>query len=323
MWWFLLFLGTWAEAKKCRALSLSGGGSHGAYEAGVFKALVENLSSEEVEYNVVVGISAGSLNAVGIAQWAMGEESQASQFLQDLWEGLDGYHSVFQNWNLGIVSGLLSHSGLFDTEPLRQTLKNALREKVARNITLGATNINDGSYGVFTEALGNSGIVEAGMCSSAIPAVFPIQNFQGALWIDGGVTDNNDIASAVERCLEVTGNEADIVVDMINCGSSTLAPPSGSLNTIDILLRQYQLNSYDKGMRYLSQAVNAFPDVTFRYYAQPSESLPGIIPLDFKQEDLEESISIGVKDGKYLINNNIYAKQILENHQKSTWIEYP
>ena len=52
---------------------MSGGGSWGVYESGVFDALVSLLPAEEVAYNVVIGISAGSINSMGIAQFEQGD----------------------------------------------------------------------------------------------------------------------------------------------------------------------------------------------------------------------------------------------------------
>ena len=39
---------------------MSGGGSKGAYEAGAFEGLVTLLPSNEVEYDIVTGVSVGS-----------------------------------------------------------------------------------------------------------------------------------------------------------------------------------------------------------------------------------------------------------------------
>ncbi len=55
------------SSKKCRVLSLSGGGAKGAYEAGVLKTVTEMLSSEEAFYDVVSGVSVGSINAALLA----------------------------------------------------------------------------------------------------------------------------------------------------------------------------------------------------------------------------------------------------------------
>ena len=59
-----------ASTKTCRALAMSGGGAHGAFEAGVLWGLVKNdKDKRKFEYDVITGVSAGSINALGIAAW--------------------------------------------------------------------------------------------------------------------------------------------------------------------------------------------------------------------------------------------------------------
>lgn len=52
---------------SCLALSLEAGGSHGAFEAGAIKAMIELLDPNEVQWDVVGGVSIGSINASMIA----------------------------------------------------------------------------------------------------------------------------------------------------------------------------------------------------------------------------------------------------------------
>lgn len=56
-----------AEAQKCRALVIEGGGDLGAYEAGILKGLIYNLPNEEVQWDVLSGISVGSILSAGFA----------------------------------------------------------------------------------------------------------------------------------------------------------------------------------------------------------------------------------------------------------------
>ena len=51
---------------------MSGGGSNGAWEAGVVWGLVHYGNSEEFQYDVVSGISAGSINAAAMAGFPLG-----------------------------------------------------------------------------------------------------------------------------------------------------------------------------------------------------------------------------------------------------------
>ncbi len=66
---------------KCRILVLEGGGDRGAYHAGAFHELVNNLPSEEVAYDIVTGISVGALNGLALSFFEKGDEKNASKFL--------------------------------------------------------------------------------------------------------------------------------------------------------------------------------------------------------------------------------------------------
>jgi predicted acylesterase/phospholipase RssA len=56
--------------KVCRALVMSGGANKGAYEAGVVHGLSHLLNGTDAYYDVVSGVSAGSLNSAAMAMWA-------------------------------------------------------------------------------------------------------------------------------------------------------------------------------------------------------------------------------------------------------------
>ena len=311
MWLVLFVTAAVTEAAKCRAIALAGGGSYGAYEVGAFKGLVHSLSADDIAYNVATGISAGSLNAAALAEYAMGSEVEASDFLVGVWENLQGEGSIFREWPGGYLTGLLVESGMLNTQPLNELLHYYV-SSIERNVTVGATNLNDGSYAIFDETDGEDGLVQGAMASSAIPVVFQTQKFGGEVWVDGGVTYGNDIGGAVTRCLDVTGGkQEDIIVDMVSCGSPHLASQTKDLNSINAFTRQNDIQSYTSSMDQLFWAMDAFPDVFFRYYVEPRQGLPGSSALDFGHDVIMKTIDIGYDDAKYYVANNIYASDVL------------
>ena len=66
--------GVEATPRTCHALVLSGGGSNGAWEAGVIWGLVHYGNPDDFKWDVVSGVSAGAINSAGIGVWAPGEE---------------------------------------------------------------------------------------------------------------------------------------------------------------------------------------------------------------------------------------------------------
>lgn len=67
-----------AYTAACKALVLSGGGNDGAWEAGVMWGLANYGNPDDFHWDVVTGISAGSINAAGIAGFAPSEVVEAT-----------------------------------------------------------------------------------------------------------------------------------------------------------------------------------------------------------------------------------------------------
>lgn len=95
MWWLCLFFTSITSAQICRVLSMEGGASFGSYEGGAFQAVVNLLPPEEVQYNAVVGISAGSLNALILAMFPLGQEQPAAQLMHQVFFDLNGSKDIY------------------------------------------------------------------------------------------------------------------------------------------------------------------------------------------------------------------------------------
>ena len=116
------------ENGKCYALAMQGGGDKGAYQAGAFIGTVEALGEAQTRYQSISGVSVGGLNAGFISACKQGEERACAQGLADFWRDTSK-DKVFKNWFGGIVQGIIFKSGIFDTSPLRKTIKNAVYGK--------------------------------------------------------------------------------------------------------------------------------------------------------------------------------------------------
>jgi predicted acylesterase/phospholipase RssA len=72
-----------ATGKSCEALAMSGGGSKGAYEIGGLWGLVKS-SNSSLQWDVVTGVSAGSLNTAIVTGFARGDETNMVEYASDL-----------------------------------------------------------------------------------------------------------------------------------------------------------------------------------------------------------------------------------------------
>ena len=140
-----------AKQEVCRALLLSGGGNNGAWEAGVLYGLVNYGNPADFAYDVITGVSAGSINTTALAGWAIGSEVEAAQWVSDLWKNLKT-SDVWKDWSLGKISGITIMGGAVDNAPLHSYLRSVLSQftDYARRVTIATVNVGNGEYTEFT-----------------------------------------------------------------------------------------------------------------------------------------------------------------------------
>lgn len=308
------------QAKTCRALAMSGGGDKGAYEAAVFVGLVNSLPAEEVAYDVVTGVSAGSLNTLALGVFAPEDVQAASDFAFGLWNSIPNY-DAFKNWPGGILQGLFFKKGIFDLTPGFEWVKANLGDlTVKRKISFATVDANGATYKIwdynatYTQP---DDLVESAFASSSIPAAFPhITRGQYEL-IDGGVIWNQDIASAVRRCREIVDSDKDIILDMVLCGNHKIDRKDDikTYSTFQHLMRGNELASFYNGMGDYNSSLELYPDVNFRYFIVPSENInSGLLPLNFNQAQIDQCFRVGKKDAENAVKLGHfgYAKIALE-----------
>ena len=77
------------KSERCIGLAMSGGGAHGAYEAGALWGIYNSLEDKsDLEYDVVTGVSAGSINTGAMIVFDKGKEGTLVEFLSNAWEHL-------------------------------------------------------------------------------------------------------------------------------------------------------------------------------------------------------------------------------------------
>lgn len=325
MFHFLPLLLGVAQAQKplCRALALEGGGSRGGYQAGALVGLTTLLPGADVEWNVVTGISTGALNSGLVAQFPMGQEVEMAQYAAEKWRSINSSAAVFVPYEgCDEACSILTEPSLWSTAPLRATLTEFYTNGIQRNITVGSSNLDLAQFSDFNETVGNANLIEAVMCSAAPPFFFPSQYFEGYSWGDGGCMCNLEVFKAVERCLDVVEDESDVIVDMIFCQGQEMAPLTNGVNwtTYDVFTRTRDIHSYDNSMWYLYTAMQAYPDVNFRYIIIPSKPLAGgIVPFDFANSNILSELSEGQSDAEAVIGNGASPQMVAEEWYQRTY----
>ncbi len=236
------------------ALVLSSGGARGAYEAGVLSVLLPELERRGQRPTMLVGTSAGALNAASLAADADQTADVAAARLVERWRGLrhgDVFHSVSRRQApltavgyLGEVLGIpgVSLPGLLDSEPLRSSLDRLLDwQAVHRNVHGGvldclavvASRASNPRSLVFVEgddqaALPSGRTIEylnarlSGdhlMASAAIPMLFPAVRVDEPVSAAGWYYDGSArLSTPLEPALELGADRIAVI------GTHSIAP---------------------------------------------------------------------------------------------------
>lgn len=296
---------------RCMVLALQGGGDHGAYQAGVLHSLASNLPAEERNWDIVTGISAGTLNGAALSIFPIGQEVEATEFILKVWKTIKNSDDIYKNWKpwgkAGPLYALFKKSGFFDSSPERKLLKTTLKDKkILRHFHLGITNIISGEYEVVeASTLSESDLIEAIMASSAVPIIFPTIKFQNSTYSDGGVIHGVDVLSGINECKKQGYAEEKIVIDIIKCFGTTFEELDPTkFTSMQALERMFDIWKRDRALRQIEDLVKHFPKINFRYIVTPTKDLPNpSTPLRFKEKDIEYMISVGEQDGKDILKN--------------------
>jgi NTE family protein len=173
------------------AFVFSGGASLAASQSGMLEALFER----GIRPDLLVGTSAGAINAAFIA--SRPATVHTARELQRLWRGLSRAHVFPANpftAGLGLL-GLRDHS--VSAGSLRRTIRRHLEldriEDAPAELHVVAADVLSGQ-----EVLLSAGpAMDAILASAAIPGVFPAVPWESRLLMDGGIVNNTPISHAV------------------------------------------------------------------------------------------------------------------------------
>lgn len=215
---------------------MSGGGSRGAYQAGVLKAAGEIADGAGIEwpFKIITGLSAGALNCAHLAS-SENDLAVTSTDLASVWADLTAdqvfrtdaasLSSIGGRWLAGLLSGGAARTkkpdALLDTQPLRDLIAARLDQSaIDNNISrerLYAACVSATEYAtsrgvsfihgnpeikewrkVRNFALGQRFRVEHIMASSAIPMLFPAIKIGQRHYGDGCLRNLTPLLPAIE-----------------------------------------------------------------------------------------------------------------------------
>lgn len=270
-----------------RILVLSGGGSRGAFQAGVIDALSHNTKNR---WDMIFGVSVGALNGAFLAQFPKDDIALASECLNNFWFGIKGNQSVYKRWNpFGKLHALWKNS-LYDTSPLKQMVYSNLSKSALRTsrveLGIGAVCLETGEYATISGL--SDDIHDWVLASSAFPVAFPPVKINEKNWVDGGVRDITPISDV----FKFNPDHVDVILTAPM--SDYLGGNGQSRNAIDVALRTASIMSHEVFLNDLENIPAEFKNKVSVY--SPTVSLPD--PLDFNPDVIVSLHSNGLQNGK-------------------------
>jgi NTE family protein len=213
-------------------LILSGGGARAAYQVGVLAAIADLLpNAAHNPFPVIVGTSAGAINAVGLACGAL-HFTEAVRRLTSVWQGFHTHQVYRSDWPgvLRQASRFIGHSllglggeipvALLDSSPLAQLLEReldfsgiaaAVRHRQLRAVAVTAFGYESGQAVTFYQGRATIdpwfrhrrvGVptrlaLEHLLASASIPLIFPPVKINREYFGDGAVRQSAPISPAL------------------------------------------------------------------------------------------------------------------------------
>lgn len=178
-----------------RAFVLSGGGSYGPLQVGA----VETLLDHGLEPDLLVGVSAGALNAAWLAAHpTIAGARQLAQIWRDrapdFFPPLSRVRMFFRL--LGRKDSLLSNDRLQQFVRTWALAGTTFGEYTSPRLYICAARLADGVPQVFGDRASDR-LLDALMASTALPPLYPPWAVDGVAYIDGGVISHLPVQAAV------------------------------------------------------------------------------------------------------------------------------
>ena len=276
----LLISNVKAGDKKCRGLAMSGGSNRATWEAGVIWGLLHHGDPADFAWDVVSGISAGAINTGQMSVWKVGDELAMSEAMSDAYASINTEETLFTTWKgdaptiekvaltlpdyiAGKYVSLLDDSNAISF--LKEQFKNSTG--YGRRWTTGSIDANTGRFITMNQT--NCEFEDLPTCtlaSGSIPAALPPQHWNGHILADGGTLWDINIDSAINQCLDIVDDPADIIIDIIICWDHTPNKQEVSKDAFTNWKSARNIRDYWFGPASIEQEKRSHINVNYQYY---------------------------------------------------------
>ena len=157
--------------------------------------MIKNGNKKDFEWDVLSGVSAGSINTLILSGYPIGQEEEMVEFLSDSWAGLKN-SDVWVDWPMGKVAGLTYKAGALDNSPGLAYMRGIVSgfSKIERAFVISTTNVDTGDYIQYTDKnITLDQLPDAVISSASIPMIFPPYQWEGhGIFMDGMTVYNTN-----------------------------------------------------------------------------------------------------------------------------------
>jgi len=180
-------------------LVLSGGGSKGIWQWRVFREL-----QPHIQFDAVVGTSVGALNGFLVAT---GQHEKGDQ----LWTGMRQKHVYKKRKPIRLGFNFLLHKAgvrraflsAYDARPLQKLIKGFVIDRDWQfKMPLNTSRVDLRTGGVSYKTNQGKDVWRDMYASSAMPMIFQPLEYDGGLWVDGGVRDITPLGWGIKQYRE-------------------------------------------------------------------------------------------------------------------------
>lgn len=222
----------------CRILSMSGGGSHGAFEMGGVTRLIENPGW--VPWDVHLGVSAGSLGVVGLLK---DDYENNMKTVKNIWSEIK---------TKDVIEPLKSKNSFSGNDKIKKLISetyDSLTGLSAKGVfEVGVTDLISGEFVSLPLSPPSPNLTYV-LASTSIPLVFPPSNImiknKLIVAVDGGLQKNEYYLTGLQYCPPSTTS---YIMDMIfaNYEPDPYSPASWDLWTITTRSLELIMNDFDE-----------------------------------------------------------------------------
>jgi hypothetical protein len=259
--------------EPCRLVSLSGGGSHGAFEAGVLTKIVE--SPDWKPWDVHLGVSAGSLGILGLMK---DDYLGNSMIVREVWENTK---------TKDIIQPRLFENSLSGNDKIKALIDNTYSRlrgsPTGGTFVVGVTNLVTGGFESLRVDSADPQL-DYIVASTSIPVVFPPSAISPEdVLVDGGLQKNEFFLSSLEYCPPGSiGYHMDLIfanLEVPESRQSSWTLFDIAVRTLDIIRRDFN-NIYFKSVMDCGGGLRGL-NLTVTLHNPPSAISVG--SLDFNQ----------------------------------------